>query len=213
MKKIIILDYGLGNLMSVKRAVEYNGFNAEVSNVKEEIKSSTHLIIPGVGSFNDAINSLKKKSLDDLIIKHSEKGYLIFGICLGMQLLADCSYEGGLNNGLGLVSGKVIKLPQTDEISKSKLKIPNIGWRTVYSENSSNTILFDSDTNYKEYYHVHSYHFIPENCDDVIATSEFGNSHIVVGVRKGNIFGTQFHPEKSGKIGLSLLKKFLSLNI
>ena len=211
MKKITILDYGLGNLMSVKRAIEYNGFKAEVSNLREEIESSTHLIIPGVGSFNDAINSLKSSSLDNLIINHAKKGRLIFGICLGMQLLADCSYEGGLNEGLGLVSGEVSKLPLIDEISKSKLKIPNIGWRTVYSENPSKSILFDKDTNYKEYYHVHSYHFIPKNNHDVMAKSEFGNSHIVVGVRNANIFGTQFHPEKSDKTGLNIIDNFLSL--
>ena len=213
MKKIIILDYGLGNLRSVKRAVEYIGVDAELSHERDQIENSTHLIIPGVGAFNDAMHSLKKKSLDDLIIKQAKKGCLIFGICLGMQLLADSSNEGGVMKGLGLVSGNVSKLPQTDEISKSKLKIPNIGWRIVNSENPSRTILFDSETNHKEYYHVHSYHFIPKYKNEVIATSKFGNADIVVAVRKENIFGTQFHPEKSGKTGLNLLKKFLSLNI
>ena len=211
MKKITIIDYGLGNLLSVLRAVEFNGYEAKISNSKKDINNSSHLIIPGVGSFHDAIFSLQKNLLIEPILNHAKKGYPILGICLGMQLLADKGYEKGTNNGLGLISGEVKKLPNSDPVSKVNLKIPNIGWRITTSSNEKESIIFDSETNNKEYYYIHSFHFIPTNKNNIIGTSNFGISDIVVAIRKDNIFGTQFHPEKSGKNGLSLFKKFLSI--
>ena len=213
MKKITILDYGLGNLMSVKRAIEFNGFDSEISSLKADIDDSSHLIIPGVGSFQDAINALNQKFLIESIINHAKKGLPILGICLGMQLLADKSTEGGLNDGLGLISGKVEKLPQIDLLTNTLLKVPNIGWSKVTSDPNQKSIIFDSETNEREYYHVHSYHFMPEKIENIIGLSKFGNLDIVVAVQSGNIFGTQFHPEKSGKNGLRLLKKFLSIKV
>ena len=139
--KITIIDYGLGNLMSVKRAIEFNGYDAEISSSKADIQESSHLIIPGVGSFPNAIKSLNKNFLNKLIINHAEKGMPIFGICLGMQLLADKSYEGELSDGLGLISGKVEKLPKFDSHTRNLLKVPNIGWRKVSSPKNNESII------------------------------------------------------------------------
>ena len=128
-----------------------------------------------------------------------------------MQLLADFGFEGSKNHGLGLIPGEVRKLPSIDPISKKQLKIPNIGWRSVESSLEKENNLFDERTNNREYYHVHSYQFIPAIEENIIGKSKFGNIDIVVAIREGNIFGTQFHPEKSGESGLLLLKKFLSI--
>tara|TARA_Y100000589_G_C27144953_1_gene626381 strand:+ start:752 stop:1387 length:636 start_codon:yes stop_codon:yes gene_type:complete len=211
MKKITVLDYGLGNLLSVKRAVEFNSYDCKVSNLKEDIEDSSHLIIPGVGAFSNAINTLKNSFLSEYIVNHANKGLPILGICLGMQLLADIGYEGSKNYGLGLISGEVKRLPSVDPISNKQLKVPNIGWRSVKSSLEKKNNLFDERTNNKEYYHVHSYQFIPLIDENIIGKSKFGNIDIVVAIREGNIFGTQFHPEKSGEAGLLLLKKFLSI--
>ncbi len=211
MNNVVVLDYGLGNVLSVLRAIEYNGFKAKISNLKEDIKDCTHLVIPGVGSFCDAIKVINQDSLKEMIINHANKGFPILGICLGMQLLADIGYEGGINKGLGLIQGKVKKLPEKDILTNNLLKVPNIGWRNVKSQEKTDNELFDEFTNNKQYYHVHSYHFVTSKKENIIGISKFGSYDIVVGVQKGNIFGTQFHPEKSGEDGLKLLKNFLEL--
>ena len=211
MKKVTVLDYGLGNLLSVKRAVEFNSLDCKVSNAKKDIEDSSHLIVPGVGDFSNAINNLNNSFLSEYILNHAKKGLPILGICLGMQLLADVGFEGGENLGLGLIPGEVRRLPNLDPISKKQLKVPNIGWRNVNSFLEKENNLFNKKTNNKEYYHVHSYHFVPLIDENVIGISKFGNIDIVVAVRKENVFGTQFHPEKSGESGLLLLKQFLSM--
>lgn len=213
MKKITILDYGVGNLLSVKRAIEFHGLEANLGSTEQDIKSSSHIIIPGVGSFAHAINSLKNNNTDELIINHVKKGFPVLGICLGMQLLSEFSFEGGKNKGLGLIEGNVQKLFDQNSDSMAQIKVPNIGWRKVTSFDPENSVIFDQETNNKEYYHVHSFHFIPKNKKYIIGISQFGNSEIVVALRKNNIFGTQFHPEKSGKNGLNILKKFLDIKV
>ena len=211
MKSVTVLDYGLGNILSVKRAVEFNSNDCKVSNSKEDIINSSHLIIPGVGDFSNAINTLNSSFLSEFIINRAKKGLPILGICLGMQLLADIGFEGGKNSGLGLIPGEVRRLPNRDPVSDKQLKIPNIGWRSVKSPLEKENNLFDQITNNKEFYHVHSYQFIPRSKEYIIGKSKFGNLDIVVAIRKGNVFGTQFHLEKSGESGLLLLKKFLSI--
>ncbi len=211
MKSVTVLDYGLGNILSVKRAVEFNSFDCKVSNSKKDIVNSSHLIIPGVGDFSNAINTLNNSFLSEYIVDHAKKGLPILGICLGMQLLADIGFEGGKNSGLGLIPGEVRRLPNVDPVSKEKLKVPNIGWRSVKSSLEKENNLFNERTNKREFYHVHSYQFVPLIKDNIIGESKFGNMDIVVAVRKDNVFGTQFHPEKSGESGLLLLEKFLSI--
>ncbi len=211
MTKITVLDYGLGNLLSVKRAIQYNNFDCLVSNSEKDIEESSHLIIPGVGSFSDGMKNLKKSYLSDCIFEHAKKGLPILGICLGMQLLADFGYEGGGENGLGLISGKVEMLPTFDPVTNNQLKVPNIGWRKVSASQENSKVLFDQETNHREFYHVHSYQFLPSREEDIIGISKFGSIDIAVAIRKDNIFGTQFHPEKSGESGLHLLKNFLCL--
>tara|TARA_B100001287_G_C22612548_1_gene495858 strand:+ start:500 stop:1135 length:636 start_codon:yes stop_codon:yes gene_type:complete len=211
MKSITVLDYGLGNILSVKRAVEFNSYDCKISSSKEDIKNTSHLIIPGVGDFSNAIDTLNNNFLSEYIINHAKKGLPILGICLGMQLLADVGFEGGKNFGLGLIPGEVRRLPNRDPISNNQLKIPNIGWRTVKSSLDKENNLFNQRTNNKEFYHVHSYQFIPQRAESIIGESKFGNIDIVVAIREGNVFGTQFHLEKSGESGLLLLKNFLSI--
>ena len=211
MKRVTVLDYGLGNILSVKRAVEFNSYDCKVSSSKEDIINSSHLIIPGVGDFSNAINTLNNSFLSEYIVNHAKKGLPILGICLGMQLLADVGFEGGKNFGLGLIPGEVRRLPSIEPITKKKLKIPNIGWRSVKSSLDKENNLFNKITNKKEFYHVHSYQFIPKEKEHIIGESKFGSIDIVVAIRKENVFGTQFHLEKSGEPGLLLLKKFLSI--
>ena len=195
MKRVTVLDYGLGNILSVKRAVEFNSYDCKVSSSKEDIINSSHLIIPGVGDFSNAIDTLNNSFLSEYILNHAKKGLPILGICLGMQLLADVGFEGGKNFGLGLIPGEVRRLPDIEPITKKKLKIPNIGWRSVKSSLDKENNLFNKSTNNKEFYHVHSYQFIPKEKKYIIGESKFGTIDIVVAIRKENVFGTQFHLE------------------
>ena len=213
MQKITILDYGIGNLLSVKRAVEFHGMEVKLGSTENDIKNSSHIIIPGVGSFAHAINSLRSNHTDQHIINHVKKGFPVLGICLGMQLLSEFSFEGGKNRGLGLIEGNVQKLTNEYANSIDPIKVPNIGWRKVNCYDPQNSVIFDQNTNNREYYHVHSFHFIPKNKKCIIGTSKFGNSEIAVALKKDNIFGTQFHPEKSGKNGLNILKNFLEIKL
>lgn len=201
---IAIIDYGVGNLFSLTSSFKKIGAEVVVTNDIEIIKIADKLVLPGVGAFGDAAEKLKKSGLDKVIIEEANKGKKLLGICLGMQLLFDKSLEYGEHKGLGLISGEVI--PMENNIPKS-LKIPHIGWNALKFHNPSPLFKYINEGDCV--YFVHS--FYAENCDSsLIASSEYGRQ-ITAAVQKDNIFGCQFHPEKSGNVGLNILKAFCEL--
>ena len=198
---IAIIDYGVGNLFSLTSSFKKIGVDVVATADKEVIKSADKLILPGVGAFADAIKKLRDSGLDKVIIDEAKKGKKIMGICLGMQLLFEKSYEYGEHDGLALIKGKVV--PMENRIP-SNLKIPHIGWNALDFKRESEIFRYINDGDFV--YFVHS--FYADECDDsVIATSEYG-AEITAAVQKENVYGCQFHPEKSGSVGLNILKAF-----
>lgn len=194
---IAIVDYGMGNLRSVQKAFEYLGYDAAITDQSKALENASHIVLPGVGAFRDAIAALKAKDLDGMIKKEVAEGKPFLGICLGMQMLFDRSSEDGEYEGLGLIGGEVVRF-DTD------LKIPHIGWNTLYY--NKRTALFDGiDDNY--FYFVHSYHAAKVAKEDIETTCVYGYE-FVASVNRDNIWGVQFHPEKSGDTGLKVLKNF-----
>ncbi len=192
---IIILDYGLGNLRSLQTALEGQGIIAKISNDPEEIASATAIFLPGVGAFRDASNALWDSGLAELLRKRSEEGAYIIGICLGMQLLYEKSYENGEYKGLGLIPGEIVKLEEMP-------KIPHMGWNNLTVEKEDPLTKYTSTGDFV--YFVHSY-YAKSNGDEILAYTEYGEKIPAI-VRKGNIIGFQFHPEKSSEVGALLLK-------
>tara|TARA_B100001093_G_scaffold519665_1_gene609731 strand:+ start:1834 stop:2484 length:651 start_codon:yes stop_codon:yes gene_type:complete len=208
--KIVIVDYGVGNLLSVQRAVKECGSDAIVSSDPKAISKASRVILPGVGAFSNGMKALKMLGLVDTLKNLAKDGIPLLGICLGMQLLLDQSEEYGFTNGLGIMPGRVIPIPKKS-IEGYPLKIPHIGWNKLYPHRNTsweNTFLDKikpSDTTY----FVHSYMAIPSESDKILANCIYGGNHIPAVICNGNVLGCQFHPEKSGVVGLSLLKTFL----
>lgn len=197
---IAIIDYGLGNLNSVYKALERLGFEAVITNDFEVINNSKAIILPGVGAFHDAMNNLKETGLIDCIKQNVENEKPILGICLGMQLLYEKSFEDGEWEGLGFLNGEIVKFNEN-------LKVPHMGWNQlkINDENSDNEILkYVKKGDYV--YFVHSY-YAKSDFKEVVAYADYGVKVPGV-VAKGNVYGMQFHPEKSGETGLNLLKAF-----
>lgn len=203
---IAIMDYGIGNLASVKNAIEYLGFDVKITSNKEEILSANKVILPGVGAFKAAIDTFISYGFDEVIYELVKKNTPILGICVGMQLLFEESEEHGIHKGLGLFKGKFVLFDK--EKDGVTYKIPEIGWNQI-NVKKDNPLLKGLDK--KDVYFVHSYHLDSENEDDVIATTEYAGITYGSAVRKGNIFACQFHPEKSGEVGLTILKNFCNL--
>lgn len=198
---IVIVDYGVGNLFSLKSSFDAIGVETIVSGDIEEIKKADKIILPGVGAFCDAVNKLKESGLFEVIINEANNKKPILGICLGMQMLFDKSFENGEYDGLGLIKGEI--RPISDIIPKN-LKIPQIGWNYLKFTKGINP-LFKYIKEWDYVYFVHSYY--GTNCDSVIAETEYG-APITAAVAKDNVMGCQFHPEKSGDVGLNILKAF-----
>ncbi len=198
---IAIIDHGYANIQSLYHSLNKLEKNVLVTSNYKDIMDSSALILPGVGAFQPAMEELKIKKLDQKICDFAKTGKLIFGICLGMQLLSSRSFEFGVYEGLNLVPGEVEKINEN-----SHKRIPNVGW---YKINLVKKGLqkFEGDLNY--YYFTHSYEFKPLLSKHVLFDINFGKQKVVAGVIKDNIIGTQFHPEKSGRCGLKLLSKIL----
>ncbi len=202
---IAIVDYGVGNLFSLKSSFRAIGAEIIVTSDPSVIRSADRIILPGVGAFADAAEKLRKSGLDQVILEETKKGKPLLGICLGMQMLFEKSYEYGEHKGLGLIPGAV--RPIADVISKN-LKIPHIGWNPLHLRTPKDE-LFSYLNEGDCVYFVHSYY--AADCDDyVIATAEYG-AELTAAVRNGNVWGAQFHPEKSGKIGLAILRAFCEI--
>lgn len=199
---IAIVDYGVGNLFSLSRSLAYVGADACVTGDREKIKRADKILLPGVGAFGDAIKKLKDAQLDEVLVSEVKKGKPMLGICLGMQLLFDKSFEYGEHAGLGLIKGEI--RPIADKIGKT-LKVPHIGWNSLeFTDKKSEIFKYISDGDFV--YFVHSYY--AANCEEsVIAKAEYG-AKLTAAVQCGNVYGCQFHPEKSGKTGLAILRAF-----
>ena len=198
---IVIVDYGVGNLFSLKSSFKAIGVDAICSGDKQVIEKADKIILPGVGAFEDASNKLFSSGLASVIVNQVKKGVPLLGICLGMQLLFDKSFEYGEHKGLGLISGEIRPI---SEVLPPELKIPHIGWNALKFTKKSNLFKYISDGDCV--YFVHS--FYGANCNEsVIATTEYG-AELTASVQKGNVYGCQFHPEKSGDVGLKILKAF-----
>ncbi len=201
---IAIIDYGVGNLFSLTSSLKKIGADVVVTSDIDEIKRADKIILPGVGAFSDAAEKLRNSGLDSVLIEQAKNGKNIMGICLGMQMLFEKSYEYGEHKGLGLLKGNVIsmqgKIP-------AELKIPHIGWNALIMKKQSPLFKYINEGDCV--YFVHSYY--AADCEDsVIAVSEYG-IEVTAAVAKDNVMGCQFHPEKSGEVGLKILKAFCEM--
>ena len=198
---IAIIDYGVGNLFSLASSFAAIGKEATVTSDPAVIRAADRLILPGVGAFEDAARKLRESGMADLVKEEAARGKPIMGICLGMQMLFERSFEYGEHEGLGLIKGSV--RPISDVIPKD-LKIPHIGWNALHLTRQNPLFKYLKEGDFV--YFVHS--FYAANCDDaIIATSEYG-APLTAAVAVGNVMGCQFHPEKSGEVGLSILRAF-----
>jgi glutamine amidotransferase len=200
---IVIIDYGMGNLKSVKNALNFLELESKISSDVKDIKNADALILPGVGAFPDAMETIEKLSLDKIIKEEVNKNKPLLGICLGMQLLFENGFEGVERKGLGLLKGNIVRMKDD---KKNNIKIPHIGWNSL-SYNKEDK-LFHSIEEGKFVYYVHSYFAQNYDDKDLVAYSEYGQNKIPGVVRHNNVMGAQFHPEKSGAVGLKILKNF-----
>ncbi|MBE6538580.1 MAG: imidazole glycerol phosphate synthase subunit HisH [Ruminococcaceae bacterium] len=202
---IAIVDYGVGNLFSLVSSFAAIGADAVVTGDSDVIKGADKIILPGVGAFGDAAEKLRRSGLDLVLKDEAKKGKPLMGICLGMQLLLERSFEYGEHEGLGLIGGEIRPIA---DVIPSELKIPHIGWNALrFTENKSPLFKYINEGDYV--YFVHS--FYGTGCDDsIIATAEYG-AELTAAVANGNVMGCQFHPEKSGNVGLNILRAFCEL--
>lgn len=206
MSEVIIVDFNLGNLHSVKKACEVCNIKARISSQKSDIEKAKALILPGVGAFGEAMSNLKKLDLINSITDFVDSGRPLFGICIGLQLLFSESSEFGLTKGLNLINGKVEKISfENQEISKN-FRIPFIGWNKIEFKKKSS--LFDHIKDGDYFYFIHSYCARLDISSDLTASSTYGDQQVTAAIERNNIFATQFHPEKSGKHGLQIYKNW-----
>ena len=199
---LAIIDYGVGNLFSLRSSFAAIGMEAVVTGEAETIRAADKLLLPGVGAFGDAADKLRETGLDKVVIAEAKAGKPLLGICLGMQLLFEKGYEYGEHDGLGLVPGEVRPIA---EVIPPELKIPHIGWNALHFTEKKSPIFKYLNENDCVYF-VHS--FYGANCaQSVTATAEYG-AELTAAVQCGNVFGCQFHPEKSGRVGLKILRAF-----
>ena len=201
---IAIIDYGVGNLFSLVCSFKSIGVEAVVTNRTEEIEAADKLILPGVGAFGDARRKLAESGMDRVILEQAQKGKPILGICLGMQLLFEQGNEYGVHQGLGLLPGEVVSM---EGVLPAQYKIPHIGWNQLIFKKESPLFRYIQDGDYV--YFVHSY-FVKDCESSLLATAEYG-TELTAAVAKDNIYGCQFHPEKSGGVGLDILRGFAEL--
>lgn len=199
---VAIIDYGAGNLQSVKKALDFIGAESKITDNKDEINAASHIILPGVGSFADAMSCIRERGLEETIKKSADGSKHFLGICLGLQLLFESSEESHGIKGLGVFKGDIVTIPKDNG-----LKVPHIGWNSV-KLNQTNGI-FEGIKDESYFYFVHSYYLKNADEDIVAGTTEYGVP-IQCAVQNGRVCATQFHPEKSSEVGLALLKNFVN---
>lgn len=201
---IAIIDYGVGNLFSLARSFAAIGAEVEITSDPEKICAADKILLPGVGAFGDAADKLRSTGLNQIVVQQAQAGKPLLGICLGMQLLFEQSLEYGSHKGLGLIPGRVIPIQQ---VIPQGLKIPHMGWNALDFQQESPLLSKIKDGDFV--YFVHSYCAV--DCEDsVIATADYG-APVTAAVQKNNVFGCQFHPEKSGTVGLNILRSFAEM--
>lgn len=209
-QKVVIVDYGVGNLQSVARAIASVGAEPVLANTPEEVEAARLMVVPGVGAFGSCVSALQRHGLRETVLGVIASGRPTLGICVGMQMLLDESEEFGAHAGLGLISGRVQSIPAT-RADGTPHKIPHIGWSGLQPANLDwhGTILEDIEPG-EACYFVHSFAANPANPDEILATCDYNGRVICAAVQKDNLVGMQFHPEKSGKVGLRILSKFVN---
>lgn len=210
MQQVTVIDYGIGNLFSVGRAIEHCGAQVQLSGEAAAIDAASHLVLPGVGAFADGMAGLRERGLVEPIRRYAASGRPLLGICLGMQMLASTSEEFGEHEGLGLIPGRVRPVPPVDNAGKPH-KIPHIGWSAltpapgVHWEGSP---LAGTPVGAAVYL-VHSFHVVPDDPAHLLAQCDYGGHRVTAAIRSAAVFGCQFHPEKSGAVGLEIMRTFV----
>jgi glutamine amidotransferase len=201
---IVIVDYGMGNLRSAQKGFEKAGHAAVISDDPADVAAADAVVLPGVGAFKDCYDGLVARGLDQPVIEAARSGRPFLGICVGLQLLFDESEEGEGSRGLGILAGRVVRFP---DAKQTGLKVPHMGWNRIVPANGTPCLLLKNTSPDPYVYFVHSYHAQPEDPKVVLATAEYGYPFPAM-VGRGNIFAVQFHPEKSQRDGLEILKAF-----
>ena len=202
---IAIVDYGMANLQSVRKALAAVGETADVVSTPEGIRGADHVVLPGVGAFRDAVATLRAQHLDEPIIEHVNRGKPLLGICLGLQMLFDVGYEDGEHRGLGILRGKCVRF---DLDTTMGLKVPHMGWNQLHRRGEQPLLAGVAED--AGVYFVHGYHVVPDDDSVISTTTDYGRP-FVSSVRQGNLMATQFHPEKSQAVGLKILANFARL--
>jgi len=210
-RRVVVIDYGIGNLLSVTRALAQVGAEPVLSSSPNEIANADRLILPGVGAFGDGMAGLAAAGLSDTVRRYADRGRPFLGICLGMQMMLDTSMEFGSHLGLGLVAGTVVPVPTTTSDGKAH-KIPHIGWNRLLPAGGDwrGTILEDLPGDPDTYF-VHSFMADPRDPAHRLADCEYDGQRVGAAIRRDHLYGCQFHPEKSGRVGLKILKNFIAL--
>lgn len=210
-KSVTIVDYGVGNLRSVARAFEFVGASVKISSDFKEIEKSERLVLPGVGAFGHCIGELKNRELINPIIEFANSGKLFLGICVGMQLLLTAGEEFGEHDGLNLIQGRVKSIPKQGANGKKHI-LPSVNWKALEKTDGANwqgTILGNTEEG-EQMYFIHSFAAYPDSSENLLAVYQYEDTMIPAVIAKDNVFGVQFHPEKSGKEGLKIISHFVN---
>lgn len=212
--QVTVVDYGMANLLNVVRAFEHCGADVTIAEEASEVARAERLVVPGVGAFRDTMREMTALGFDDAVREYVQTGRPMFGICVGMQMLFDASEEFGEHAGLGILPGRVMAVPSTT-VAGDPQRVPHIGWNDLVEPDGgrdwSGTLL-DSITHAKPaVYFVHSFAAVPDNADDRLADCYYGGHRISSAVQRDNVMATQFHPERSGELGLKMISRFQTL--
>jgi glutamine amidotransferase len=209
-RRVTVVDYGMGNLLSVSRALEHCGARVDLAATPHELAAAEMLVLPGVGAFADGMQGLARRELVQPLRDYAATGRPLLGICLGMHMLMSESTEFGVHEGLGLIPGRVTAIPRNDSSGEPQ-KVPHIGWSPLARSNGSDwtSTPLEGLADGESFYFVHSFAASPERPENVLAVTSYGGHPMAAVVAAGNVIGTQFHPEKSGRAGLALVRNFV----